>query len=284
MDFRPLATADRVPWARLLAVCFDRSPEQMRSLLAWFHAGFPLVTMGAWDEDRLVAQYTCRLLDLHVPGIDGPVPAGMGLNMAVDPSFRGRGLLDRVAGPVHDIITERGCLAGVGFSSTGGLAVTRASRSYAYEVLGPMDSIVVPVTHRRYPPALPLSDAWPDGPIALPVASGGLVRYAVTPESLRHRFADHPFRRYAFATSRHGGTVGGLVVYRRVSLRGIPAASLLAAYGDDLPALLGGWAASLRSGGLHLVHLLVSPASALRDAVGAIGRRSWSRSAGTHTT
>jgi len=129
MEFRPLTLADRVPWAGLLAICFDRSPAQMETLLTWFHDGFPLVTMGAWDGDRLVAQYNCRLLELQVPGIDGPVSAGMGLNMAVDPDYRGRGLLDRVATPVHEAIMERGCMAGVGFSSVGGLAVTRASRS-----------------------------------------------------------------------------------------------------------------------------------------------------------
>ncbi len=271
MDVRPLTLEDRVPWAGLLAVCFDRSPEQMESLLTWFHSGFRLVTMGAWDERRLVAQYTCRLLELRVPGMDGPVPAGMGLDMAVDPAYRGRGLLDLVAGPVHDAIAERGCVAGVGFSSAGGLAATRASRSYAYEVLGPMASFVVPIARRRYPPALPLLDAWPDDPLSLRAVDDGLVRYDVTPESLRHRFARHPFRRYAFSVSRLDGAITGLIVYRRVSLRGIPAASLLAAYGDDLPALLGGWAAALRSQGLHVVHLTASPASRVRNAVGAIG-------------
>ena len=273
MELRPLTLSDRVEWARLLAVCFDRSPEQMDALLAWFHAGFPLVTMGAWDGDNLVAQYNCRLLELRVPGIPDPVPAGMGLNMAVDPAYRGRGLLDLVATPVHEIIAGRGCVAGVGFSSVGGLAVTRASRSYAYEVLGPMVSIVVPVARPRYPEPLGLSDTWPSGTIALPEGDDGFVRYAVTPDSLRHRFADHPFRRYAYATREQSGVVDGLVVYRRVTLRGVPAASLLAAYGHDLPDLLARWAAALRTRGLHLVHLVASPASPLRIAAAAIGPR-----------
>src|SRR3954452_2936238 len=166
-DLRPLTTADRVPWARLLATCFDRSPEQMEALLAWFHAGFPLVTMGAWDGDRLVAQYNCRLLELRVPGLAGPLPAGMGLNMAVDPDYRGRGLLDVVATPVHEEIARRGCVAGGGFSSAGGLDVTRASRHYAYEVLGPMASIAVPVSRRRYPAPLPTATSWPTAPLRL---------------------------------------------------------------------------------------------------------------------
>ena len=32
--------------------------------------------------------------------------------MAVDAAYRGRGLLDTVAGPVHEMIAERGCIAG----------------------------------------------------------------------------------------------------------------------------------------------------------------------------
>jgi hypothetical protein len=273
MEVRSLTLADRVSWASLLAVCFDRTPGQMDRLLTWFHDGFPLVAMGAWDGDRLVAQYNCRLLELLVPGSAGPVPAGMGLNMAVDPGYRGQGLLDRVAAPVHEAIAELGCVAGVGFSSAGGLAVTRASASYAYRVLGPMDSVAVPLVRRRYPDPLPLSDDWPDDSMALAPPDDGLVRYRVTPPSLRHRFAQHPFRRYVFAARRAGGTVDGLVVYRRTSLRGIPAASLLAAYGGDVPGLLGSWAGALRRDGVPLVHVLLSPASPLREAIRSMGPR-----------
>ena len=271
IDVRPLTPADRVQWARLLATCFDREPEQMEALLAWFHAGFPLVTMGAWDGDRLVAQYNCRLLDLRIPGMADPVPAGMGLNMAVDPGYRGRGLLDLVATPVHEEIARRGCVAGVGFSSAGGLAATRASRRYAYEVLGPMVSVAIPVARARYPAALAMTEAWPDGAMDLPAHDDGLVRYAVTPASLRHRFAEHPFRRYAYAVRRREGAIDGLIVYRPTSLRGIPGVSLLAAYGDDLRGLLGGFAASLRPRRRMLVHLVASPGSPLHAAAASIG-------------
>ena len=273
MEFRPLTLSDRVKWARLLAVCFDRSADQMGSLLTWLHAGFPLVTMGAFDGEDLVAQYTCRILDLRIPGVVGPVSAGMGLDMAVDPAYRGRGLLERVATPVYEDIIERGCVAGVGFSSIGGLAVTRASRSYAYEVLGPMVSTVVPVVRPRHPRPLTLSDAWPSDPITLSEGDDQFVRYGFTPATLRHRFADHPFRRYGYATSEHDGVVDGMVVYRRTTLRGIPAVALLGAYGDDLPDLLVRWAAALRISGPRLVHLVTSPASPLRRASAAIGQR-----------
>ena len=277
MEYRSLTLDDRAPWARLLAISFDRTPEQMEQLLLWFHRGFELVTWGAWDGDRLVAQYNCRLLRLHVPGLPEPALAGMGLNMVVDPAYRGRGLLDTVAGPVHEMITERGCIAGVGFSSAGGLAVTRKSSSYAYQVLGPMTSTVVVLSRRRYPQPLALSEAWPDGRLQLPPGDARFVGYAATPVSVRHRFAEHPFRRYWFGTWRdgkeNGDEVRGLVVYRPVRLRGVPGVALLAAYGDDLPGLLARWAGAVRRSGVHLVHVVTSPASPLRDALRGAGTR-----------
>jgi GNAT superfamily N-acetyltransferase len=270
-EVRPLTAADRAPWAGLLAACFDRSQEQMEALLDWFAAGFPLVTMGAWDGDRLVAQYNCRLLELSVPGFEWPLPAGMGLNMAVDPAYRGRGLLDLVATPVHDAIAARGCVAGVGFSSSGGLAVTKASRRYAYDVLGPMVPLAVPLVRRRYPEPLVTSDTWPTGPVELEMPADAYVRYHVTPATLRHRFAGHPFRRYRFGLRERDGVVDGVVVYREARLRGVPGASLLAACGRDREGLLGAFAAALRREGRHVVHAVVSPASPFRHALTAMG-------------
>ena len=273
MEYRSLTLDDRAAWARLLAVSFDRTPDQMEQLLLWFHRGFELVTWGAWDGDRLVAQYNCRLLRLHVPGSAEPALAGMGLNMAVDPAYRGRGLLDTVAGPVHEMITARGCVAGVGFSSTGGLAVTRKSNSYAYRVLGPMTSTMVVLSHRRYPEPIELSESWPDGNLRLPRDDQRFVRYAVTPTSIHHRFADHPFRRYRFGVWRDGDEIRGLVVYRPVRLRGIRGVALLAAYGEDMPVLLGRWAGAIRRTGVPFVHVVSSPASPLQDAFRALGAR-----------
>jgi hypothetical protein len=281
VEYRSLTLDDRAEWARLLAVCFDRTAGQMERLLAWFHDGFELVTWGAWDGDRLVAQYNCRLLRLHIPGMEGSALAGMGLNMAVDPAYRGRGLLDTVAGPVHTMIAERGCIAGVGFSSTGGLEVTRKSSTYAYEVLGPMASTLVVLSRRRYPDALALSDTWPGGRLELPADDGAMVRYAVTEASLRHRFVEHPFRRYRFGAWRDGDAIRGLVVYRPVRLRGVPGLALLAAYGEDLPTLLARWAGAVRRTGSPFVHVVTSPGSPLRRALDAAGLRTtlrWSRS------
>jgi hypothetical protein len=271
MDVRPLTLADRGPWARLLAVCFDRSPEQMEQMLTWFHDGFPLVAMGAWDDERLVAQYCCRILELRLPGESEPVLAGMGLDMAVDPAYRGRGLLETVATPVHEAIARRGCIAGVGFSSAGGLAVTRASASYGYRVLGPMVSLAAPVLPRRRAEALELCGSWPEGRWQVAEGDDGLIHYRATPESLCHRFAGHPFRRYRFGVRRSGDAITGLVVYRHGSLRGLPGASLLAAFGEDRAGLLAAWAGAIRREGLHVAHLVASPASPMRDALATIG-------------
>lgn len=281
VEYRSLTLDDRAAWGRLLATTFSRTPEQMEQLLLWFHRGFELVTWGAWDGDRLVAQYNCRLLRLHVPGLPEPALAGMGLNMAVDAAYRGRGLLETVAGPVHEMITERGCIAGVGFSSAGGLAVTKKSSSYAYQVLGPMTSTLVALSHRRYPEPVELGEAWPDGQLTLPEGDKRFVRYAVTPASVRHRFAEHPFRQYRFGAWRDGNEIRGLVVYRPVRLRGVGGVALLAAYGEDVPELLARWAGAMRRTGVGLVHVVTSPASPLRDALHAAGTRltvPWSRS------
>lgn len=259
------------PWARLLARCFERTPEQMQGLLAWFRAGFELVAMGAWDDERLVAQYNARLLQLQVPGSDAPLMAGMGLNMAVDPEYRGRGLLDQVAAPVHEELTRRGCVAGVGFSSAGGLAVTKASRHYAYEVLGPMVSLAIPLIPGRHGDPLTFGSAWPAIPVELDSPGDGFVRYRADPPALRHRYADHPFRQYAYATRVRGGVVDGLVVFRETRLRGVPAVSLLGVHGADPDHLLRSFAAGLRSRRRPLVHVLVTPASPLRPALAAIG-------------
>jgi hypothetical protein len=134
-----------------------------------------------------------------------------------------------------------------------------------------MVSVAVPVARARYPASLEVSEAWPDGTMRLDVPDDDLVRYVVTPASLRHRFAEHPFRRYAYAARRRGGAIDGLVVYRPTRLRGVPGVSLLASYGDDLAGLLGGFASAIRARGRHLVHLVVSPASPLRAAAASIG-------------
>jgi hypothetical protein len=136
-----------------------------------------------------------------------------------------------------------------------------------------MISLVAVLSHRRYPEPLELSESWPDGPLPLPPADERFVRYAETPDSVRHRFAEHPFRRYSFGVWRVGEEVRGVVVYRPVRLRGIRGAALLAAYGQDHPALLARWAGAVRRSGVPIVHVVTSPAAPVRDAIRAIGSR-----------
>jgi GNAT superfamily N-acetyltransferase len=280
LQYRPLTLADRAQWARLLAISFGRTTDQMERLVEWFHAGFPLVTMGAWDGPRLVAQYNARILYLDVPGKPEPVAAGMGLNMAVDPQYRGRGLLATVATPVHEELVRQGCVAGVGFSTPRGLVATRAGGSYPYHDLGPMTSTVALVVRRRRSPELTFSADWPAGPLDLRRPATERIRYTITEDGLRHRFGTHPFRPYVFGAYRVAGAVVGITVHRPVRLRGVPATALLGAYGPEPDALVHRWAASLPGSPPVLVHAVTSPASAMRRAVAALGpSRSipWSR-------
>jgi hypothetical protein len=97
------------------------------------------------------------------------------------------------------------------------------------------------------------------------------VRYAATPSSLRHRYAEHPFRQYTYAMRQRAGVVDGLVVFRETRLRGLPAISLLAVHGSDPAVLLGTFAASLRARARPVVHVLLAPRSPLRPALAAMG-------------
>ena len=106
---------------------------------------------------------------LHIPGVAEPALAGMGLNMAVDPAYRGRGLLDTVAAPVHSMITERGCVAGVGFSSTGGLEVTRKEQHVCLRGPWPdgLDAVVL-LSRRHYAEPLERERDLAGGPARAP--------------------------------------------------------------------------------------------------------------------
>jgi len=87
-------------------------------------------------------------------------------------------------------------------------------------------------------------------------------QFAWTPDSLQHRFACHPFRRYQFGVWQQGSSVAGIVVYRPIRLAGLPAVALLAAYGADLPGLLRRWMGAVMANGFRLGHLVGTPTSA----------------------
>ena len=271
MEFKPLTLADCKPWADLLATAFERSPLQMEKLLLWFHRGFKLTAWGAWDAQRLVAQYNCRILELKLPKEAQLLKVGMGLNMAVHPEYRGQGLLDKVSRPVHEKITEEGCIAGVGFSNALGAKVSRKSSHYDYEVLGKMTSTLIWLSQRQEGEAMMLTDQWPSKPLSFSLPDDEYVRYAVTPDSIRHRFNDHPFRQYRFCVWSVGDLTQGIVIYRMIRSGPILGASLLAIYSEDLETLLRNWAYNIRLTGVRFVHVLTSPASPLRNSFRNMG-------------
>lgn len=272
MEFRALTPADCTAWADLLAVSFDRTTTDMEGLLGWLFQGWPLVAWGAWDGDRLAAQYSCRVMDVRVPGHDAPVQVGMSINMAVHPDYRGQGLIKHVARPVYETIAEQGGIAGVGFSNAEGVKVDLKSKSYGYRVVGKLTSSLVWLAQRRGVLPLHLTDEWPDNlcPIGANPDSG--VQFTPNADQIRHRFAHHPFRRYAFGVWDEGDCRRGVVVYRPIEYGRIRGAGLLAAYGDDLPELLRRWAAALQDERINFVHVLTSPQAALRTALPEMGR------------
>lgn len=266
LELLPLTSRDVAGWAELLAVAFDRSAAEMAALLTWLTAQREIIAWGAWDGERLAAQYACLLSTLHIPGMDQPVQVGLSLNMAVHPDYRGRGLIKQVSKPVYEHLAEQGCVAGVGFSNAQGIKVDRNSKSYGYRVCGQMQSLVAWLPRRQ--PPLELTETWPlDDNFELPT-SDEYTHFVYTAAMLRHRYAEHPFRRYHFGVWREGDQVCGLVVYRHVRVAGLPAAALLAAYGDDLPALIARWGAAVAP---RIAHAVVSSASPIGAALRQIG-------------
>jgi GNAT superfamily N-acetyltransferase len=259
VEILPLRAQDLEKWAELLAVSFHRSPAEMACLLQWLLDGRELAAWGAWDGARLAAQYSALVSSLHIPGLAQPVRAGLSLNMAVHPDYRGRGLIKQVSQPVYQHLAALGGAAGVGFSNAEGVQVDKHSKSYGYRVCGQMQPLLAWLPRRRLPP-LELTDLWPltdDDPLPAEFAR---THFVYTPAMLRHRFAAHPFRRFRFGVWREGGALRGLVIYRPVTMGGLPAAALLAAYSDDLSELLARW-------GAGLVHVVASPGSALAAAL-----------------
>ncbi|HEX2621781.1 MAG TPA: GNAT family N-acetyltransferase, partial [Phototrophicaceae bacterium] len=269
MHFSPLSLTDSVAWAALLAQSFDRTPEAMQQMLFWLHDGYPVIAWGAWDEDKLVAQYACLLVELALPYRADSVKAGMSLNMCVHPDYRGKGLIKQVSQPVYEAIYARGGLAGIGFSNAEGVQVDRKSKGYGYRVLGSMHAVAGWLKPGKNSPGLELTDTLPEDFVSSfrSTINHADIHFSYSAQSLMHRYACHPFRQYRYALWREHEAINGLVVYRQVRLRGLPGVALLAAYGDDLPELLRRWSATMRASNLHLVHTLVSPDTQLLPAL-----------------
>jgi hypothetical protein len=272
MNIAPLTPADCSAWADLLAVAFNRTTTDMEGLLGWLMQGWPLIAWGAWDGERLAAQYSCRVMDICVPGYDTPVHVGMSINMAVHPDYRGQGLIKQVARPVYEAIAAQGGIAGVGFSNAEGVKVDLKSKSYGYKVVGKLTSSLVWLAHRRGTPRLTLTDTWPETECPASTNTESGIRFTPRLEQIQHRFAQHPFRHYQFGIWHEGDCTRGVVIYRPIEYGRIRGAGLLAAYGDDLPELLRRWTAALQPEQVGFVHVLTSPNGSLRKALPEMGR------------
>lgn len=242
----------------------------MVHLLHWLSAEHELIAWGAWEGTRLIAQYSSLLTVVWLPPASLEC-VGLSINLAVHPDYRGRGLVKQIAQPVYAALAEHGVIAGVGFSNAAGVKVDRHSRAYGYQVIGQMHSLLVGLSARGNDEPLRLTDVWPSAPFDFIPPQSDRIHFAASSTLVRHRFACHPFRRYQFGVWENADRVRGIVIYRWVTWRGVRVASLLAAYGDDVPALLKRWTTALHLGGIRFAHVLTTPVSGLRVALRDIG-------------
>lgn len=270
--FRCLTLVDLEPWSVLLAVAFGRQIEEMQALLRWFDAGWEMVSWGAWEQEQLVAQYTCLVNQVVAPQMAVPLKVGLSVNMAVHPEWRGRGLIKHVAQPVYAMLQEMGAVAGVGFSNAEGVKVDQRSKGYGYQVLGRLRPRLLWLS-RPQQTAVPVSltTCWPDGAWQLPHAPTDYFRFAVDPTWLQNRYAGHPFRSYRFGVWQDGETIYGIVIDRPIRWGRVQGSTLLAAYGNDLPGLLVSWGKAVYTTGGRFVHWLATPAAAVTTALQGLG-------------
>ncbi len=270
MYFAPLTSKDNPKWAALLATAFDRTPDDMLRLLDWLHAGHTVIGWGAWDGDQLAAQYNCCMMNLQLADGDRAT-VGMSINMAVDPAYRGRGLIKHVSQPVYEAFANCGGIAGVGFSNKQGVKVDLRSKSYGYQVVGQMQSAVVWLKPQKTD-GLCLTDEWPTQTFAENLKpSTHQIKFITTPETLEHRFARHPFRKYQFGVWEEKGQIEGVVVYRNMKMGSLKGVALLALYAAEPTELLTRWSRSLQDEGTRFIHVLTTPESGLRLALNRLG-------------
>ncbi|MDX2137797.1 MAG: GNAT family N-acetyltransferase [Chloroflexota bacterium] len=270
MNIRPLTLHDRHAWSALLAVCFERSPEQTGQIIDWLQKMDTVIAWGAWDDDQLAAQYACLMRTVWLPD-GGAARVGMSLNMAVHPDYRGQGLIKRVAAPVYNTVRDCGGVAGIGFSNAEGVQVDKHSKSYGYQVIGRMQSLLALVPPRRNTTQLVLSEQFP--PLDLmssDVHTSPCYHFATSYATLYDRFAAHPFRQYHYGIWQEAGVLRGVVVFRPAGSRVLHGVSLLAALGDDLDDLLCHWLSALGDAGYRYVHVLASPHASIRHALATI--------------
>ncbi|MGB0388276.1 MAG: GNAT family N-acetyltransferase [Ardenticatenaceae bacterium] len=272
MEILPLTLEDREAWANLLAISFGHSLSEMGEMLDNLCTNYSLVAWGAWDGSKLAAQYSCLVSPLLVPDVESPESVGMSINMAVDPDYRGQGLVKRVAAPVYEALISQGAIAGVGFSNAAGVRVDKQSKGYGYRVVGQMKPVLALLLRRPAADPLQLSETWPTKTKAFSYSpNNDAIRFAATSKSIEHRFGRHSFRAYHFGVWESAQQIEGIVVYRAFKWKWIKGVALLAAYSDDLEQLIARWGRTIWDNGVRFVRLLTTPTSQLLTALRKIG-------------
>jgi len=261
MEFAPLTPTNQSQWAELLAICFDRTQEDMLALLDWLHQMGSVVAWGAWDGDKLVAQYTSLIRHLSINNTS--TPAGMSINMAVHPDYRGQGLVKQVSAPVYEEVQRCGAVLGFGFSNAEGVKVDRHSKSYGYQVLGEMQSLLSYLPKSRCD-AVQISDEFPaDICFACVDDRSSLFHFYKTIDTFRIRYGNHPFRQYKYGIWYENCEIYGVVVYREIERFGFKGVSLMDACGRDLTKLIRNWACTMRNRNFRFIHTLTTPDAGL---------------------
>ena len=252
--------SDVAAWASLIALTFNRPVAEAQALWAWFNAHQSLLAWGVWDGDVLAAQYSCLVRQLQLPNAQ-MCSVGLSTNMAVHPRYRGRGLIKQAAEPVYQTLQQRGALAGVGFSNAAGVKVDQRSKGYGYRVVGALVSQLIWLRPVQAAP-LHLTPDWPAMPIGSITHPTDQIHFEASPSTLRHRYAEHPFRRYRYGLGFQDKAAHGIVVDRPERFLGVRGASLLHAHAANsaaLHTLLARWVAALQAQGTKFVRVLASP-------------------------
>lgn len=263
MEIKALKPEHYEQGAELLALCFDRNLQDMKALLTWLEKMGQIVAWGAWDGDKLVAQYTSLLRQLCVAG--KPILGGMSINMAVHPDYRGRGLVKQVSAPVYSEVQTYGATIGFGFSNAEGVQVDKHSKGYGYQVLGEMQSLVSYLPGDRCR-AIHITDEFPvDSHFACINSRQEGIRFQKTMDTFRTRYAQHPFRQYKYGIWYENNEISGVVVYREIKRYGIRGISLMDACGQDMTQLIRRWGCTMRNRGFRFIHTVATPEARLAE-------------------
>lgn len=271
MEVRQVTTKDVDQWAGLLALTFDRTIGDMKKLWAWLNSGYQVFAWGAWDGDRLVAQYSCLQSTILLPHCKEPRSIGISTNMAVHPDYRGTGLIKAVSQPVYESLLAAGAVAGIGFSNSEGVKVDRHSKSYGYQVVGRLAIKLMWPLPRLDHKEITFSGTWPESRWVDTSQSKASIRFNSTPQMIHHRYALHPFRTYRFGFWQEHDEIRGLVVDRPAYVGSVKGVSLLAAYGDNLNEVLRRWIAGVKSQDAKFIHFIATPFSSILASLKSIG-------------